>query len=326
MKLERRFREFLPESRRVVVKIGTRVIAQPSGRPDTRRLRALVSQVAGLRRKGYEMLVVTSGAVGAGMEALGIRSRPTAVPDLQMCAAVGQARLMARYEAFFAAEKLKVGQVLLTHGDFLHRVRFANARRTMEHLLRAGVVPIINENDVVADEELKADLSLGDNDYLAALVAQHFHADLLVILSTVAGLLEPTSQGSMRRVSHVDYVGADIFRLVNPGKSALSKGGMDSKLRAAQMVSRAGCAVVVANGRQNDVLSSVLSGLDIGTCIAPYRFLPRVASSSASGTRRGHRVFRPMTVRNYIDATEWRGRKTRRLVRVLDGAAKESAP
>ena len=268
MKLERRYREVLPESRRVVVKIGTRVIAQQTGRPDMRQLRSLVSQVAALRRRGYEVLIVTSGAVAAGMESLGIRERPTLVPDLQMCAAVGQARMMGKYEALFGREKLHVGQVLLTHADFLNRVRFANARRTMEHLLRAGVMPIINENDVVADEELKADLSLGDNDYLAALVVKLVRADLLIILSTVDGLLAPTGPGGrMRRVTCVEKLGPEIFRLVNPGKNTLSKGGMDSKLHAAQIATKAGCVVVVANGRKAGVLTSVLAGEDTGTLI-----------------------------------------------------------
>jgi glutamate 5-kinase len=267
MKTERRHREFLPESRRVVVKIGTRVIAQPSGRPDIRQLRSLVTQVAGLRRKGYEVLIVTSGAVAAGMELLGIRERPKLVPDLQMCAAVGQARMMGKYETLFAREKMHVGQVLLTHADFLHRVRFANARRTLEHLLRAGVVPVINENDVVADEEIKADLSLGDNDYLAALVVKLVRADLLVILSTVDGLLAPVAQGRMRRVPCVEKLTPEVFQLVNPNKNALSKGGMDSKLRAAQIATKAGCAVVVANGRKAGILPSILSGEDTGTLL-----------------------------------------------------------
>jgi glutamate 5-kinase len=267
LKLDRRYREFLPESRRIVVKIGTRVIAQKTGRPDLRQLRSLVKQVARLRGRGYEILVVTSGAVGAGMEALGIRARPSTVPDLQMCAAVGQARLMAKYEELFGREGLQVGQLLLTHGDFLHRVRLANARRTMEHLLRAGVVPIINENDVVADEELKADLSLGDNDFLAALVVKLVRADLLVILSTVDGLLAPGPGGRLRRVPCVEHLGRDVFKLVHPGQHALSKGGMDSKLRAAQIATKAGCTVIVANGRKHSVLTSVLAGEDMGTLI-----------------------------------------------------------
>jgi len=267
MKLETRYREVLPESRRIVIKIGTRVIAQQTGRPEIRQLRSLVTQVAALRRKGYEVLFVSSGAVAAGMETLGIHDRPKLVPDLQMCAAVGQPRLMGNYAALFGREKMHVGQVLLTHADFLHRVRFANARRTMEHLLRAGVVPVINENDVVADEELKADLSLGDNDYLAALVVKLVRADLLIILSTVDGLLAPAPNGRMRRVTCIEKLGPDIFKLVNPAKNALSKGGMDSKLRAAQIATKSGCSVVIANGRKSGVLTSILAGDDTGTLI-----------------------------------------------------------
>ncbi len=251
----------------MVIKIGTRVIAQKTGRPDARQLRSLVSQVAALRRQGYDVLVVTSGAVGAGMEALGMRERPRAVPDLQMCAAVGQARLMGRYEMLFGREHMHVGQVLLTHSDFMHRVRLANAKRTLEHLLRHGVIPIINENDVVADEELKADLSLGDNDYLAALVVKLVRADLLIILSTVDGLLAPDAAGHRRRVTCVENLGPEIFKLVNPGVSALSKGGMDSKLQAAQIATKAGCAVVIANGRKAGVLTAIVAGQDAGTLI-----------------------------------------------------------
>ena len=180
MNVEHRYREFLPEARRIVVKIGTRVIAQPSGRPDMRPLRSLVKQVAELHRKGYEMLLVSSGAVGAGVEALDMKARPTNVPDLQMCAAVGQARLMAHYEELFGAESIVIGQVLLTHADFQHRLRFTNAKRTMEHMIRRQVIPIINENDVVADEEIKAGLSLGDNDYLAALPPPCFLSAIFV--------------------------------------------------------------------------------------------------------------------------------------------------
>lgn len=263
MNVEHRFRAFLPEARRVVIKIGTRVIAQKSGRPDLRPLKSLVVQIAELQRKGYEVLVVSSGAIGAGIEALGMKQRPSLVSDLQMCAAVGQARLMAHYEALFGAEKVIIGQVLLTHADFQHRIRFANAKRTMEHMMCRGVIPIINENDVVADEEIKAGLSLGDNDYLAALVVKLVRADLLVILSTVDGLLDETG----RRVPCIDNLN-DAFKLVNPEKgSNLSKGGMDSKLRAAQIAVRAGCGVVIAGGRSKQVLEKIMAGKDTGTLI-----------------------------------------------------------
>ncbi len=263
MNVEHRYREFLPEARRVVVKIGTRVIAQKTGRPDMRPLKSLVTQIASLRRQGYEVLVVSSGAIGAGVEALGLKERPKTVPDLQMCAAVGQARLMSHYEALFGAEKLTIGQVLLTHSDFQHRIRFANAKRTLEHMIRLGVIPIINENDAVADEEIKADLSLGDNDYLAALVVKLVRADLLIILSTVDGVLD----GSARRVPCIENLN-EAFALVNPDPAGgLSKGGMDSKLRAAQIAVKAGCGVVIACGRSSRVLLDVMAGHDTGTLI-----------------------------------------------------------
>jgi glutamate 5-kinase len=263
MNVEHRYREFLPEARRIVVKIGTRVIAQKTGRPDMRPLKSLVKQIADLHRAGYEILLVSSGAVGAGVEALGMKERPKAVPDLQMCAAVGQARLMAHYEELFSAEKITVGQVLLTHSDFQNRIRFANAKRTMEHMIRRGVVPIINENDVVADEELKADLSLGDNDFLASLVVKLVRADLLVILSTVDGVLD----GKGKRVPCIENL-SDAFALVNPTKAGgLSKGGMGSKLRAAQIAVKAGCGVVIACGRNRNVLIDAMAGKDTGTLI-----------------------------------------------------------
>ncbi|MEI7900702.1 MAG: glutamate 5-kinase [bacterium] len=263
MNVEQRSREFLPEARRIVVKIGTRVIAQKTGRPDMRPLKGLVAQVAKLHRNGYEILMVSSGAIGAGIEALGMKERPKRVPDLQMCAAVGQARLMAKYEELFLAEKIKIGQVLLTHADFQHRIRFANAKRTMEHMIRYNVIPIINENDVVADEEIKAALSLGDNDFLAALVVKLVRADLLVILSTVDGVLDENG----KRVPCIENLN-DAFALVNPTQAGgFSKGGMGSKLRAAQIAVKAGCSVVIACGRSQDVLTDVMSGSDSGTLI-----------------------------------------------------------
>lgn len=263
MIVERRYREFLPEARRIVIKIGTRVIAQPTGRPDMRPLKGLVKQIAEIHRQGYEVLIVSSGAIGAGVEALGMQSRPTRVSDLQMCAAVGQARLMAHYAALFCAEKITIGQVLLTHADFQHRIRFANAKRTMEHLIQHKVVPIINENDVVADEEIKADLSLGDNDYLAALVVKLVRADLLVILSTVTGVLDHNG----KRVHCIENI-KDAFALANPDKaSGLSKGGMTSKLQAANIAIKAGCSVVIACGRNKNVLADVITGRNTGTLI-----------------------------------------------------------
>ena len=260
-----KFRQSIPESRRVVVKIGSRVIVQSSGRPDVCRMRKLVADIAQVRCSGYEVVMISSGAIAAGMEALGIRERPKAVPDLQMCAAVGQGRLIARYAEFFAKEKLLVGQVLLTHDDFTRKINVTNLRRTMDHLLKAGVIPIVNENDVVADEEVKADMSLGDNDYLASLVVRQIRADLLVLLSTTDGLRDMSAEGKNRRIPFVESISKETYRLVVPVKGGVSKGGMDSKLCAAESCVQAGCNAVIANGRETGVVSAILAGEDAGT-------------------------------------------------------------
>lgn len=261
-----KFRQTLPESRRVVVKIGSRVIVRKTGKPDMVRIRGLVLQISAMQRKGYELVVVSSGAIAAGMEALGIAKRPEAVPDLQMCAAVGQGRLMGTYSELFAKQKIIVGQMLLTHDDFERKMRLVNMRRTMDDMLRHGVIPIINENDVVADEEVKADMSLGDNDYLASLVVRQIRADLLILLSTVDGLRSHAANGRSHRVPYVEAVNKAVLKLVQPPEAGgLSKGGMDSKLRAASLCMKAGCNVVIADGTKKDVLTNIVSGQDEGT-------------------------------------------------------------
>ncbi|MFC1451768.1 glutamate 5-kinase [Verrucomicrobiota bacterium] len=267
MKASLKYREGIADVRRLVVKIGSRVLVQKTGRPDTRRMRSLVAEIARLRRAGIEVAVVTSGAIGAGMEALGMTERPTRLPDLQMAAAVGQTRLMTRYDELFSRAGWRVGQILLTHADFHQTIRRSNARRTIENLLRSRVIPIINENDVVADEEIRADLALGDNDLLASLVVNLIRADLLILLTTVDGLREPGAAGRTRRVRYVEDVTAETFSLVAAHESELSKGGMLTKLKAAQSASRAGCSTIIANGRLNGVVARIMAGQDTGTII-----------------------------------------------------------
>lgn len=261
-----KFRRALPESRRIVVKIGSRVIVRKTGRPDIQRMKHLVEQLAAIQHKGYEVVIVSSGAIAAGMEALMMTERPKAVPDLQMCAAVGQGRLMARYTEYFAKKKIVVGQMLLTHDDFDRKIRLGNLRRTLDHMMRLRVVPIINENDAVADEEVKADLSFGDNDYLASLVVRQIRADLLIVLSTVDGLRAYRKNGRNYRIPHVERINKAIFELVKPPvEGVISKGGMDSKLRAAASCTRAGCNVVIAKGTKSNVLLTIMEGEDEGT-------------------------------------------------------------
>ena len=261
-----RFREALGESRRIVVKVGSKVLVGAGGKPDRRRMARLVAQLSRLSRDGYGVVLVSSGAIASGMEALGIATRPSAVPDLQACAAVGQGRLMAIYHDLFAREKVVAAQLLLTHDDFERSLSVANLRRPMAHLLKAGVVPVVNENDAVADEEVKAFMSLGDNDHLASLVARHARADLLVMLSSVDGLRRPSGRGRTVRVPFVGEIDRSVMSLVRPQDAGgLSKGGMDSKLRAAAACVQAGCNVVVADGKRPDVLLRIVGGEDEGT-------------------------------------------------------------
>jgi len=240
---------------------------QKTGRPDKRRMRSLIRELAAIQSAGHEVVVVTSGAVGAGMEALGMRSRPETLPEQQMAAAIGQTRLMSQYAEMFGDRGLTVGQVLLTHSDFQHKVRMTNARRTMESLIRHNVIPIINENDVVADEEIRADLTIGDNDTLASLVVKLIRADLLILLTTADGLREPGLRGRTRRVRYLESVTRKTYAMVGAHDSRLSKGGMATKLKAAASVAKTGCSVVIANGRQTGALTSILAGEDTGTLI-----------------------------------------------------------
>lgn len=267
MKQSLKYRAVIGDSRRVVVKVGTNVLVQKTGRPEIRRIRAIVHGLAQMQRDGREVALVTSGAIGAGMEALGMKSRPERLPDLQMAASVGQCRLMARYDKLFSAERCVVGQVLLTRDDFHHKVRLSNARRTMESLLRNKVIPVINENDVVADDEIKAVTVLGDNDRLSALVVKLIRADLLIILSTVDGLREHVSAGESKRVRYIETITRQTYKLVVDKANPLSRGGMMSKLQAAQAVSETGTSVVIADGRRPRILEDIMAGRDVGTFV-----------------------------------------------------------
>ena len=244
---------------RIVVKVGTHAIAAKSGKPDHVALKRLVAQLSELRKAGNEVVFVSSGAVAAGVESLGLKARPKDVNDVQMCAAVGQARFIAEYEKLFESHGVKIGQVLLTHHDFDDRRRAQNVRKSLDHLVKAGIVPVINENDVVADEELKGQ-TFGDNDWLSFLIAKLVKADTLVLLTTVDGLLDANG----KRIPEIANV-RSAMRLVRVGeKGSLSKGGMDSKLRAVKAAVASGIDTYVANGRKS-VLAPLLAGKSVGT-------------------------------------------------------------
>jgi len=250
---------------RIVVKLGTGVLSDARKQPDLAQLEQLVAQVAAQRKAGREIVLVTSGAVGAGMGVLGHEERPRGLADLQACAAVGQSRLMATYERLFAKFSLHVAQVLLTHEDLEHHERHLNARNTLCTLLNRGVVPIINENDAVSVTELK----FGDNDKLSALVASLLPADLLVILTTADGLIENFGTPAARTLPLVEEIDSAIEKLAGGTTSATAVGGMVTKIQAAKIVTRSGIPLVIASGRKESALADILSGADVGTLFVP---------------------------------------------------------
>ncbi len=248
---------------RIVFKFGSRVLVNRSGRPDVRSIKSIVRELAKVRREGREIVMVTSGAIASGVESLGLPKRPSDISGLQMAAAVGQVRLISRYEELFAHEGMKIAQVLLTHDDLRNRSRHLNARNTMLRLLKEGVIPIVNENDVVASDEIK----FGDNDVLASLVSILIDADLLVLLSSTDGLREAAPGGRTKRVSFLPDITEETLALANSKTTEFSSGGMLSKLQSARTFAKTGGTIVIADGRQPGVIPGVLKGADTGTLI-----------------------------------------------------------
>ncbi len=256
---------WLADITRIVVKLGTGVLTDSRKQPDSARMEQLVSQVAEQRRADKEMVLVSSGAVGAGMGALGYEKRPSQLADLQACAAVGQSRLMATYEKLFARFDLPVAQVLLTHDDLEHHERHLNARNTLVTLLGHGVVPIINENDAVSFTELR----FGDNDRLSALVASLLPADLLVILTTVDGVIENFGRPDPRTIPSIEQIDEKIQALAGGTDSTTAVGGMASKIEAARIAMRSGIPLVIASGRKKQALARITAGEEEGTLFIP---------------------------------------------------------
>jgi glutamate 5-kinase len=249
----------------MVVKLGTGVLTDSQKQPDLVQMEQLVAQIAGQCRAGKEVVLVTSGAVGAGMGALGYKKRPAALAELQACAAVGQSRLMATYEKLFVKHDLHVAQVLLTHEDLEGHERHLNARNTLVTLLKHRVIPNNNEHDAVSFTELK----FGDNDTLSALVASLLPADLLVILTTVDGVIENFGKENARVIGTVEQIDGFIEGMVGGTESETAVGGMTSKIQAAKIVIRSGIPLVIASGHKPDVLVRVLQGQEEGTVFIP---------------------------------------------------------
>lgn len=251
-------------ARTVVIKVGTRVLTRADGVLDQERIASLASQLHLLLDQGRKVALVSSGAVGAGMGQLGLKQRPTDLAHLQAVAAVGQSHLVEAYDRALRSHGRHAAQILLTAEDLDHRTRYLNIRNTMLRLFEYGAVPIINENDTVSVAELQT--TFGDNDRLAAMVTNLIRAPLLVLLSDVAGLFDgdPRESGS-RVISTVSRLDNSIFALVRDQKTGLSKGGMASKLEAARLATMAGENVIIASGKEPNVLAKIAAGEPIGT-------------------------------------------------------------
>ncbi len=245
---------------RIIIKLGTGILTDSRKQPDLSQIGRLTAQIAAVRSQGKQVVLVSSGAVGAGMGVLGHAKRPSQLSELQACAAVGQPRLMTIYEKLFAEAGFCVAQVLLTHDDLEHHERHLNARSTLVTLLQHGVIPIINENDATSFTEIK----FGDNDKLSALVACLLPADVLVILTSVDGLLENFGAPNQRIIGAVENLEA-VEALAGGTDSETSVGGMTSKLQAARIVMRAGIPLVIASGRKEAALARVVAGEEEGT-------------------------------------------------------------
>lgn len=246
----------------VVVKVGSSSLRGDDGRLDRTRVTSLAEQVVAARATGVQVVVVSSGAVAAGMGLLGLDRRPTDLPTLQACAAVGQSELVQAYQETFAKHGLAAGQILLTQDDFVRRGRYLNGRGTLQRLLAAGAVPVINENDAIATEEL----AYGDNDHLAALVTGMIDADLLLLLSDVSGLLDrsPSDAGAalVKRVDSLDDLDLDA---IGGTGSFVGSGGMRTKVEAAHIASACGAQAVIGDAREPGILAAAIAGDDIGT-------------------------------------------------------------
>ncbi len=286
-------RDVIGTCRRIVIKLGTRVLTDEGGGLATERLDALVEAAARARKEGREVLIVSSGAVGLGRDVLQLARVGLDLPRRQACAAVGQSRLVGVYAERFAAHGYPVGQVLLTRTDFDDRRRYLNLRTTLLTMLRLGVIPIINENDAVATDELAYETAdadrapvFGDNDGLSALVASKLGADLLVLLTDVAGVFDRDPRQHTDAVMHLELPG-------HPGDQAIeaplppggpSRGGMRSKLTAARIAARSGCHAIIASGLEPGNLAAVLEGVPTGTLIRASGDLSARARWIAWGT------------------------------------------
>jgi len=253
---------YLERTKLLVVKVGTSVLSDKQRRIRSSAIADLCRQLAKAREQGRKVVLVSSGAIAAGMEELGLKRKPSRVPELQAAAAVGQGHLMAFYSRHFSVHGLKSAQLLLTREDFSERHRYLNARNTILALLKTDSIPVINENDTVSTDEI----TFGDNDKLSALVANLVEAQLLILLTDVKGLVQKGAGRAREVVGTVEKITEETYNCVWDGKkSGLTVGGMGSKLMAAEIATEGGQSVIIADGNEPDIVLRLLKGEELGT-------------------------------------------------------------
>lgn len=259
--------QILSKVKKVVVKIGTGVLTTEKGYVDKEQIQRLAGQAVELKKMGYDVVVVSSGAIGSGMGELGIEKRPGTLPELQAVAAIGQSKLISAYDDCFRLHGYHAAQILLTREDFEDRQRYLNTCNTIHTLFQLNAIPVVNENDTISVDEIK----FGDNDALSALVTNLLNAELLIILSSVDGLYDkyPTGKSKASVIPIVENVSDEVKQLAYNIKTQRGVGGMQTKLEAASVVANAGEAVIIANGRMAGVLKKIVQGEHIGTLFLP---------------------------------------------------------
>ena len=252
---------------RIVVKVGTSTLAHATGRLNIQRMERLCRVLSDLKNAGHEIILVSSGAIGMGVGKLNLPGRPADMPSKQAAAAVGQCELMYTYDKQFTEYSHTVAQLLLTGEDIKSEQRSRNVRSTLSRLLELGALPIINENDAVATDEIGVENTIGENDTLSAIVAAEVGAELLILLSDIDGLYDsdPHKNPDARLISTVSAIDDHILALGGGSGSALGTGGMATKLHAAQIVTAAGCEMVIANGQRPELLYDIVAGRPVGT-------------------------------------------------------------
>lgn len=251
------------KKQRIVIKLGTSTLTHKAGLLNIRRMQHLCQVISDLKNAGHEIIMVSSGAIGMGIGKLGITARPEDIPTKQAAAAVGQCELMYTYDKYFSDYNHTVAQLLITGSDVEDAVRFQNFKNTMERILDLKALPIINENDTISTTEIE----IGDNDTLAAIVAESVHADLLILLSDIQGLYtaDPHNNPDAKLITDVYELTEEILAAGKGAFSALGTGGMSTKLQGAKIATNAGCHMVIANGENPDSLYDIVAGKPVGT-------------------------------------------------------------